>query len=157
MDAIFSSSKIIVVFIVSKWCYVTVIPQLPTSGFTDLPTLTHFAGDSCIYTHSHALPLAMSILTHIRICIINLNNPTSYNQRCTCAEHEDGRSKWWLFTDRACTRLGRARRSPKSCIIIYLTQSKWVWLQVLQLCRQRRGNTHIMIPSALNWVGSVFH
>ena len=30
----FSSSKIIVVFIVSKWCYVTVLPQLPTYGLS---------------------------------------------------------------------------------------------------------------------------
>ena len=34
---------------------------------SDLPTLTHFAGNSRIYSHSHALPLAMSILTHIRL------------------------------------------------------------------------------------------
>ena len=32
---------------------------------------------------------------------------------------------------------------------------KWVWLQVLQTCR--RKNTYAMIPSAQNWVGSVFH
>ena len=33
----------------------------------------------------------------------------------------------------------------------------WVWLQVQQRGRQRRESTNIMIPSALNWVGSVFH
>ena len=33
----------------------------------NLITLTHFAGDLRTYSHSHALPPAMSILTHIRI------------------------------------------------------------------------------------------
>ena len=34
---------------------------------------------------------------------------------------------------------------------------KLVWLQVQQLDRQMRENTHVMLPSASNWVGSVFH
>ena len=34
---------------------------------------------------------------------------------------------------------------------------KQEWLQVQQLDRQRRENTQVMIPSAPNWVGSVFH